>query len=123
MSLLFPGKIQFEVNPLDVGITQMLFQLTRDCTECQNTKSGRELFSYSFQSKDPSRNIAVIDLHCFLKGNGITDRRWCIEIVCRDRHDRLKKERPFEGTDQELTLYLKTQHAFIVAKKLALSFK
>ena len=122
MSLLFPGKIQFEVNPLDVGITQMLFQLTQDYTECQKTKSGRELFSYSFQSKDPSRNIAVIDLHCFLKGNGITDKRWCIEIVCRDRHGRLKKERPFEGTDQELTLYLKTQHAFIVAKKLALSF-
>ena len=122
MSLLFPGKIQFEVNPLDIGITQMLFLLTRDYTECQNTKSGRELFSYSFQSKDPTRNIAEIDLHCFLKGNGITDKRWCIEIVCRDRHDRLKKERPFEGTDQELTLYLKTQHAFIVAKKLALSF-
>ena len=48
MKGLFPAKnreIQFEVNPLDVGITQMLFQLTRNYTKSQKNKSGRELFS------------------------------------------------------------------------------
>lgn len=115
-------RIQFEVTPLDVGITKIHFQFLQDFTRSLTDSSGKDIFTYSFQSKDPTLDLSTVELNCFQDKNSGQDKLWVVEIACSDRNGRQENATVFKGTETELVQYLKTQQVFISIKKLAKSF-
>lgn len=116
-------QIQFEVTPLDIGITKIHFQLLQDFTGSLADSSGKNIFTYSFQSKDPTLNLSSIELKCFQDKNSGQDKLWVMEIACCDRNGRQENAAIFKGTETELAQYLNTRQVFTSTKKLAKSFE
>jgi len=117
------NKINFEVNPLDVNIAKMQFNLLSRCEKEIPENGDFTPVIETFKSKSPRLDLSEIKIIChYDKQNpGIKDSNRILSAnISKANKEDLNLEL-FSGTKAELLEYLKKQDFFKVCKLNALN--
>ena len=113
-------KLEFEVMPLDIGITKLLFALERDFAAALAQETGRSEFSYTFDNKDQRLDLSTFSIVCRpYEQSG----QWLMLFSCRDRAGQRELNRiAFKGGEQELLQCLRqyAKKLFLAGKQLVM---
>ena len=116
-------KMKFEVTPLDIGISKLLFTLEQEFAAALAQEAGRSEFSYTFENKDQRLDLSTFSIVCRPYEQG---GQWLLLFSCRDRAGQRELNRiAFKGGEQELLQYLRqyARKLFLAGKQLVIELQ